>query len=84
MYDPNQCTALAERTLFYAGSARVGYAMKTGKVELCANFRTHEEDVGDSEADRYQAEQSRDVRPDEIQTLTERKWSGQDSFCLAL
>jgi hypothetical protein len=36
------------------------------RPELGADFRTHEEDVGDPEADRHQAEQSRDVGPDKV------------------
>lgn len=70
----------AKRELLLRGTLLVADAMP----ELGADFRTHEEDVGDPEADSHQPEQRRDVRPDEVQTLTESKRSGQDSFCLAL
>jgi hypothetical protein len=75
---------LAKRELPSPGVLLVPDAMKRLRRELGADFRAHEKDVGDPEADSDQPEQSRDVRPDEVQTLTESKRSGQDSFCLAL
>ena len=51
---------------------------------LRADLSAHEDDVGNAEADCHQAEQGGDVRPDQIEALTERQWRGQDAFGLAL
>ena len=36
-----------------------------------ADFSTHEDDIGDAEANCHQTEQGRDVRPDEVKALAE-------------
>lgn len=38
---------------------------------LGADFSAHEDDIGDAEADCYQTEQGRDVRPDQVEALAE-------------
>ena len=43
---------------------------------LSANFRAHEKDVGDAEANGHQAEQGGNVGPDKIEALAQlqRRW----------
>ena len=51
---------------------------------LSANLGAHENNVGDAEADGDQAEDGRDMRPDQDQALIERERRRQDAFSLTL
>ena len=51
---------------------------------LSADFRAHEKNVGDAEANGHQAEQGCNVRPDKIEALAQLQRVWQDSFGLAL
>jgi hypothetical protein len=51
---------------------------------LSADFRAHEKNVGDAEANGHQAEQGCNVRPDQVEALAQLQRGWQDPFGLAL
>ena len=50
----------------------------------CANFGTHENDVGDAETDCHEGKHGRQMGPDQIQALAESQGCWQYPLRLAL